>query len=55
MSALRQFTAAVDALDPVTLKGTVKRIAGDVVEIGALAASRGSGILFAFIAGLPVV
>ena len=34
MSAFRQFAADVAALDPVTLKGTVRRIAGDVVEIG---------------------
>lgn len=36
MSSLRQFTAAVAALEPITLHGFVKRIAGEVIEIAGL-------------------
>ena len=37
MPALARFAATVDALDPMTLTGTVRRIGGDTVEIGGLA------------------
>jgi len=37
MSALARFSTAIGTLDPLVLKGTVRRVGGDVIEIGGFA------------------